>query len=81
MRGSVSDCFRLVFCIFMHLRRESLITEKYKEALASADVVITTGGVSMGESDYIKAIMQKLGAEIHFGRINMKPGYVLYFDA
>ncbi|XP_017784378.1 PREDICTED: gephyrin [Nicrophorus vespilloides] len=39
------------------------------------DVVITTGGVSMGEHDVIKnVLMEDFGAEILFGRVNMKPG-------
>ncbi|KAG0165198.1 hypothetical protein DFQ30_008843 [Apophysomyces sp. BC1015] len=45
------------------------------EALNMVDVLISTGGVSMGEADYIKPILeQKLGATIHFGRVLMKPG-------
>ncbi|KAI9025021.1 MoaB/Mog domain-containing protein [Phycomyces nitens] len=44
-------------------------------ALEEADVIITTGGVSMGEADYMKPILeQKLNAKIHFGRVLMKPG-------
>ncbi|KAG0242818.1 MoaB/Mog domain-containing protein [Mortierella sp. GBAus27b] len=39
------------------------------------DIVVTTGGVSMGEVDLLKPILeQKLGATIHFGRLLMKPG-------
>ena len=46
------------------------------EALKRVDVLVTTGGVSMGEHDYIKGILQqRLNAEIHFGRVCMKPGY------
>ncbi|KAF9933140.1 hypothetical protein FBU30_006464 [Linnemannia zychae] len=46
-----------------------------KNGLAKCDIVVTTGGVSMGEMDLLKPILeQKLGATIHFGRIMMKPG-------
>ncbi|KAI1932079.1 hypothetical protein LOZ66_002838 [Ophidiomyces ophidiicola] len=39
------------------------------------DVIITTGGVSMGELDLLKpTIERKLGGTIHFGRVAMKPG-------
>lgn len=41
--------------------------------LASADVLITSGGVSMGTRDLIKSILAELG-EVHFGRIAFKPG-------
>lgn len=48
---------------------------KLKEALAVSDIVVTTGGVSMGEKDLLKEILvADLGAIIHFGRVQMKPG-------
>lgn len=44
-------------------------------ALEKYDVIITTGGVSMGEYDVVKQVLiQDFNATIHFGRINMKPG-------
>lgn len=46
-----------------------------KDALSKVDVIITTGGVSMGELDLLKpTIEQSLGGTIHFGRVAMKPG-------
>ena len=42
-------------------------------AAGSCDVVVSSGGVSMGEADLVKPLLQELG-EIHFGRLNMKPG-------
>lgn len=46
------------------------------KALSAADVLISTGGVSMGEKDWLaEVLLQDLNAELHFGRINMKPGY------
>jgi molybdopterin molybdotransferase len=47
--------------------------EAIKEGLARADVLITSGGVSMGTRDLIKTILGELGT-IHFGRIAFKPG-------
>ncbi|PWW78389.1 hypothetical protein C7212DRAFT_357045 [Tuber magnatum] len=45
------------------------------EALQSVDVIVTTGGVSMGELDLLKPIIeQSLNGTIHFGRVAMKPG-------
>jgi gephyrin len=45
------------------------------EALQSVDVIVTTGGVSMGELDLLKpTIEQSLDGTIHFGRVAMKPG-------
>ncbi|SMR61181.1 unnamed protein product [Zymoseptoria tritici ST99CH_3D1] len=46
-----------------------------RSALRSADILITTGGVSMGELDLLKpTIERQLGGTIHFGRVSMKPG-------
>ena len=46
-----------------------------KSALDKADVIITTGGVSMGELDLLKPTIERsLDGIIHFGRIAMKPG-------
>ncbi|KAI7850827.1 MoaB/Mog domain-containing protein [Circinella umbellata] len=52
------------------------IEQRLKTALKEqVDVLITTGGVSMGEADFMKPVLeQKLGAKIHFGRVKMKPG-------
>jgi molybdopterin molybdotransferase len=44
-----------------------------REAAESADVVITTGGVSVGEADHIKPAIEHLG-ELHLWRLALKPG-------
>ena len=45
----------------------------FREAAARADAIITSGGVSVGEADYTKAMMKKLG-DVAFWRIAMRPG-------
>ncbi len=45
----------------------------FSNAASMADVVITSGGVSVGEADYIKPILEQTG-EINFWKIAMKPG-------
>src|SRR5689334_19574282 len=47
-------------------------------AARSADVVITSGGVSVGEADYVKQLLDKLG-EVLFWKIAMKPGRPLAY--
>ncbi len=44
-----------------------------REGLRRADVVLTSGGVSVGSRDLIKPILQRIGT-IHFGRVAFKPG-------
>ena len=45
-----------------------------QEAIASADIVISTGGVSVGDYDYIEEILEKMGADIHVRSVAIKPG-------
>jgi molybdopterin molybdotransferase len=47
-------------------------------AAANADVIITSGGVSVGEADYVKTLLDKLG-EVVFWKIAMKPGRPLAY--
>ena len=54
------------------------LREAFKHASESADIVITSGGVSVGEADYTKSVLSELG-EINFWRIAMKPGRPLTF--
>jgi molybdopterin molybdotransferase len=50
----------------------------FTEAAANADVVITSGGVSVGEADFVKPMLAKLG-EVVFWKIAMKPGRPLAY--
>ncbi len=43
------------------------------DRLQDGDAVITSGGVSMGDKDYVKAILMEI-ADVHFQRLFMKPG-------
>lgn len=52
---------------------QAAITEKVQLGLRQADILLTSGGVSMGNLDYIKPILEAAGT-IHFGRLRMKPG-------
>ncbi|XP_053657892.1 molybdenum cofactor synthesis protein cinnamon [Anopheles marshallii] len=52
---------------------ESLKTEV--ESLTGAvHIIICTGGVSMGDKDFVKPVLKALNYELIFGRVNMKPG-------
>lgn len=51
------------------------LEETLRDSLRKVDVVVTTGGVSMGELDLLKPTVERsLGGNIHFGRVAMKPG-------
>jgi molybdopterin molybdotransferase len=45
-----------------------------ENALENYDVLITTGGVSVGDYDFTKPVLKKLGAEIFFEKVSLKPG-------
>lgn len=47
-----------------------------KNALSEVDMLITTGGVSVGDYDYLPAIYDKLGASVLFNKVAMRPGSV-----
>jgi molybdopterin molybdotransferase len=55
-----------------------LLEKAFREASMKADVVITTGGVSVGEADFVKQLMGKLG-EVLFWKIAMRPGRPMAF--
>ena len=50
-----------------------------EEALESADVVVTSGGVSVGEKDLVKSTLLYLGVEQVFWGIKLKPGKPVFF--
>ena len=51
----------------------ALLEAAFLDAASQADAIITSGGVSVGEADYTKAMMKKLG-DVAFWRIAMRPG-------
>jgi molybdopterin molybdotransferase len=50
----------------------------FRQAAAQADVILTSGGVSVGEADFIRGMMEKLG-EVAFWKIAMRPGRPMAF--
>lgn len=48
---------------------------KLGQALDHGDLIVTTGGVSMGDKDLLRQVLvEDFAAQIHFGRVHMKPG-------
>ncbi|MEH7204448.1 molybdopterin molybdotransferase MoeA [Bacillus safensis] len=47
-----------------------------KAAMNKVDILITTGGVSVGDFDFLPAIYEKLGAKVLFNKVAMRPGSV-----
>ena len=55
------------------------LTETINYAINNADIVLSSGGVSVGDYDYIDKILASLGAKIHFRSVQMRPGKPLTF--
>ena len=53
--------------------RPELLEAAFRDAAARADAIVTSGGVSVGEADFTKAMMAKLG-DVAFWKIAMRPG-------
>jgi molybdopterin molybdotransferase len=88
--GQIYDSNRYtIYCLLMRLGCEVLdmgvirdtpedVERAFEDAAQAADVVITSGGVSVGEADYVKQILDRLG-EVLFWKIAMKPGRPLAY--
>lgn len=50
------------------------IADAVAAALAQSDIVVTTGGVSVGDFDFVKDVIRELGAEVLFKGVRIKPG-------
>jgi molybdopterin molybdotransferase len=59
---------------------EAALREALEQGL-SADVLVTSGGVSVGEHDLVRAVEQELGVEEIFWRVSIKPGKPVAFGA
>ncbi|WP_391556969.1 gephyrin-like molybdotransferase Glp [Robertmurraya sp.] len=53
-----------------------LCYESIRSAIVEVDLLITTGGVSVGDFDYLPQIYKKLGADVLFNKVAMRPGSV-----
>lgn len=69
-----------VVCMDMGIVRDrrDQVRETLAQAAKTADLIISSGGASVGETDYIREILAELG-EVNFWRIAMKPGKPLAF--
>lgn len=85
--GEVRDCNRPTLLAAIHAcgfeavdlgivrDKQEDLDMRLRDAFQLVDVVITSGGVSMGELDLLKPTIERsLGGSIHFGRVLMKPG-------
>jgi len=58
---------------------EKLLSKKIKEALEECDILLLSGGISLGDYDLAKDTLEGIGAKLLFWRVNQKPGKPLAF--
>jgi molybdopterin molybdotransferase len=58
--------------------KKSVLQRKFKKA-RSADLIISSGGVSVGEFDFVKDVMREVGNTMNFWQVAMRPGKPLAF--
>jgi molybdopterin molybdotransferase len=62
-------------------RDEPAELERYLRAGVTADCIVTSAGVSVGDHDYVRPVLEKLGCTLHFWGVKMKPGFPLAFGS
>lgn len=71
--GAVSEAGGIPVDLGIQADQSQGLEDTIRAALDSVDVLITSGGVSMGSLDLVKPLLEKIG-KVCFGRLNMKPG-------
>ena len=66
--------------IYNHIEKDNLdlITNKLKK-FQNSDLIVTTGGASVGKKDYMKSALKELNANIFFEKVSIKPGKPVIF--
>ena len=65
--------------IFHFPDKKSLLVRGIKNILARFDILVLSGGVSMGEFDYIPQVLKELGVEVLFHKVSQRPGKPFWF--
>ena len=69
-------------CDHDHLPDErDILSERIAAHLQAADVLILSGGVSMGKADYVPEVLAELGVKVNFHRISQRPGKPMWFGS
>ena len=56
-----------------------ILEERIAAHIEAADVIVLSGGVSMGKADYVPDVLAKLGVEIVFHKVSQRPGRPMWF--
>lgn len=78
--AAILDCGAVPFDFGVVSDKKEKIKNKIRQALKSGiDILLISGGVSVGEYDYVKDVLKESGVDIKFWRVRMRPGKPLVF--
>jgi molybdopterin molybdotransferase len=77
--GQVLACKAQPVMLGIARDKKEELEAKIREGLKVADVILTTGGVSVGEHDFVKDVLAEIGADLKFWGVAQKPGKPLAF--
>ena len=80
LAAQVLECGGIPIMMGISKDKKLDLQEKFKTAL-HADVIISSGGVSVGDFDFVKNVMGEIGNAMHFWQVAMRPGKPLAFGA
>jgi molybdopterin molybdotransferase len=67
-------------CAVLHCADDrAALAEAVERAARDHDLILTTGGVSVGDHDHVRPVLESLGAAIHFHKVAQKPGKPMLF--
>lgn len=80
LAAQVLDCGAIPIMLGISKDKKSDLEDTFKTAM-HADLIISSGGVSVGDFDFVKNVMGELGNAMHFWQVAMRPGKPLAFGA
>lgn len=80
LAAQVLECGAVPVIMGIARDKKTDLQNKFKTAL-DADVIISSGGVSVGDFDFVKNVMGEIGNAMHFWQVAMRPGKPLAFGA
>ena len=80
LAAQVLECGAMPIMLGIAKDKKTDLQKKFKSAL-DADVIISSGGVSVGDFDFVKNVMGEIGNAMHFWQVAMRPGKPLAFGA
>lgn len=80
LAAQVLECGAIPIMLGISKDKKSDLEETFKTAM-HADLIISSGGVSVGDFDFVKNVMGEIGNAMHFWQVAMRPGKPLAFGA